>query len=1216
MIRQEHMTMGNLVFGCGCKFPIADHDQDIYADHHTGPLPLGIDVDIYNVPHTCPRTWALLAEGHTKGVFQLEGNLGRTWARKIQPENLEELSALIALIRPGCVSGDTKITVRMNDVSNLKRKHSYVKVTMRELYRQFQNQHVSYRGYTISMDETTGLLFSNKITDVISSGQKEVFRVRVRASRKDILPDKFYSLKCTEDHPLLTLDGWKMLKDVQPGERIAAITSMQSSRSTTANKEGEKHFRIRCFQNYIEKCIFCDWNEASLDVNHIVDNRKKNNDVDNLCFMCPNHHRMYTEHKIPVQEVRAAQKANLLPNTDDIQWVEYVEKISCGITDTYDMTVEGPHHNFIAGNMVVHNCLKALSGDPPKSMTQRFKDRKHKLEDIEYLHPALESVLNKTYGVLVYQESAMQLAVTLAGFDLQQADVLRKCIAEGSLIYTQNGPRPIEELCANPNLKPCVLTIDEKNQLVYRPLKKVWCTGVQPTRTLVCEKGYRISLTSNHQVFTQDGWKDMSDIKIDDFVAIPQKYTYKGYQKKLTIEDIIIISYVISEGTHSARETKITNSDPWVLQIVRQALRTKGAITKEYQQANGCTDIYIKQEYKKMLDSILPHAKSRYKIIPNEVLQSMHGLTKAFVGHYFSAEGHVSCLNLEISSTSYKIIIALQALLLRDGVHAGISIHNTKYKGEPYQSYRLYICSALDISKFHNAYKDYICPSKLSRLQHLLKSRENTYSNNRCLVPACFIKAATKNVNLSAVLADPCGSCYNKNQTYDRAHRINQVVQSELLDDILNAGFRFTKVKAITENKEQKTYDYEIDDDKIHYGFVNGILVHNSIGKKRADIMRQVRDEFISGCTTTAIVTQEQAEEIFGWIKESQKYSFNHSHGVSYAIGGYWTAYLKAHFPAQFYCSFLHGAQWKQDTGEEVYELVNDAKLNDIVVRVPDFRDQQTVPYLHGTEVCFGIGDIKNVGAAALQKLRAAVADISKPVAEWSWMDYIVLFSDRVSSTVNEALVCSGALDHYEKPRTTMMYELNLWKELTKKEQEWIAEHGPHENLITALRRCARTKKEGGGCHSVKRVGAVENLVSILEKPPHSLYDTADFIAWCEDKYLGASLTCSRVDGCVKAVEANVTCKDVVKGHTGYTVVAVEVTRVKQVKTKQGKTPGQNMAFMSVADSSCSLDDVVVFPSVWREYQDLLYEGNTVLLQGEPSRKKGGGFTAKKFWQI
>jgi len=73
-------------------------------------------------------------------------------------------------------------------------------------------------------------------------------------------------------------------------------------------------------------------------------------------------------------------------------------------------------------------CLKAV--DRGKTMTQRFVDRKWLKEEVDYLHESLEDILKPTYGVLVYQEQAMRIAQKLAGFDLQQADDLRKAIGK------------------------------------------------------------------------------------------------------------------------------------------------------------------------------------------------------------------------------------------------------------------------------------------------------------------------------------------------------------------------------------------------------------------------------------------------------------------------------------------------------------------------------------------------------------------------------------------------------------------------------------------------------------------------------------------------------------------------------------------------------------------------------------------------------------------
>lgn len=74
-----------------------------------------------NIPLNCMATWRLLSSGHTKSLFQLDKQLGREWSKKVQPGNLEELSDLISLIRPGALdSGMADLYVKR------KNKEEYI----------------------------------------------------------------------------------------------------------------------------------------------------------------------------------------------------------------------------------------------------------------------------------------------------------------------------------------------------------------------------------------------------------------------------------------------------------------------------------------------------------------------------------------------------------------------------------------------------------------------------------------------------------------------------------------------------------------------------------------------------------------------------------------------------------------------------------------------------------------------------------------------------------------------------------------------------------------------------------------------------------------------------------------------------------------------------------------------------------------------------------
>ncbi|MGO9602770.1 MAG: DNA polymerase III subunit alpha [Candidatus Binataceae bacterium] len=72
-----------------------------------------------------------------------------------------------------------------------------------------------------------------------------------------------------------------------------------------------------------------------------------------------------------------------------------------------------------------------------KTMVQHYVDRKHGREKVEYDHPLLEPVLADTYGVIVYQEQVMRAAQALAGYSLQQADMLRAAMGKKNKVVME-----------------------------------------------------------------------------------------------------------------------------------------------------------------------------------------------------------------------------------------------------------------------------------------------------------------------------------------------------------------------------------------------------------------------------------------------------------------------------------------------------------------------------------------------------------------------------------------------------------------------------------------------------------------------------------------------------------------------------------------------------------------------------------------------------------
>lgn len=111
-------------FSCGCEFLINKENRII------------LDTNTEHINLECPKVWELLAKGRTTGIFQLESNLGRIFSRKLKPANIEQLAALLALLRPGAleVKRDNKsITQHYIDKKNGEEEITYYHSALKEI---------------------------------------------------------------------------------------------------------------------------------------------------------------------------------------------------------------------------------------------------------------------------------------------------------------------------------------------------------------------------------------------------------------------------------------------------------------------------------------------------------------------------------------------------------------------------------------------------------------------------------------------------------------------------------------------------------------------------------------------------------------------------------------------------------------------------------------------------------------------------------------------------------------------------------------------------------------------------------------------------------------------------------------------------------------------------------------------------------------------------
>jgi len=393
--------------------------------------------------------------------------------------------------------------------------------------------------------------------------------------------------------------------------------------------------------------------------------------------------------------------------------------------------------------------------------------------------------------------------------------------------------------------------------------------------------------------------------------------------------------------------------------------------------------------------------------------------------------------------------------------------------------------------------------------------------------------------------------------------------------------------------------------------------LRRAIGKKKADAMAKMESKFIKGAINTKIVNEQEAKEIFGWIKASQRYSFNKSHAVGYAIGSYQSAYTKAHFTPDFFRSYLTYSTGKPKPYEEIRDLVNNAKLFDINVISPDIREKNNDFRLKDrSNIIYGLLNIKNIGQSLIDN---AYNELNKfgDISEIDWCTILIHILPNINSRAVRSLISVGALDFLNKQRTEMLYDYTNYMYLTDKEREYITgleyqEFNSCKDIFTFILKFDTGK--GKPISSVKRKEKIRTLFYSLEHPPYALKDTPEWIAGVEEELLGIPITYSHVDSC-DTFEANSTCSDFSKGKNDYVIIAAQIDRLKEITIKRGKSKGRKAAFLDISDGSGSLNSVTCWSDVWEKCRNEIIQGNTVMVCGTKD-KKTGNLVVKKIWQI
>lgn len=352
-------------------------------------------------------------------------------------------------------------------------------------------------------------------------------------------------------------------------------------------------------------------------------------------------------------------------------------------------------------------------------------------------------------------------------------------------------------------------------------------------------------------------------------------------------------------------------------------------------------------------------------------------------------------------------------------------------------------------------------------------------------------------------------------------------------------------------------------------------MLRKAMGKKIPELIKKEKIKFVEGSVKNG-VNKKDAESIFSFIEPFAGYGFNRSHAACYGMIGYQTAYLKAHYPAEFMAALMTSDQGNIERIAIEVEEVRDMGIKVLPPNINEsFGEFTVVKSSYGKEnIRFGLNAVKNVGHTIAKEI------VSERERNGKYVD-LVNFLERVTGKdLNkksiEALAKVGALDDLGERNqfinnidTILAFSKNIQKMKNSNQDSLFGRMTMETPSITLEETSPASKKQ--------KLHWEKELLGLYVSD-HPISDYKEFFEKITVPII--SLNNSMVNRNIK--------------------LGGVITKVQKIVTKRK----QNMAFVTIEDLRGRIE-LLIFPNVLESTGLIWQEEKIITVNGKLSDKDG-----------
>lgn len=852
--------------------------------------------------------------------------------------------------------------------------------------------------------------------------------------------------------------------------------------------------------------------------------------------------------------------------------------------------------------------MVALFRPGPMESIPEYIRRKHNPSLVTYPDPRLEKILDRSYGVITYQDDVLLTAMELAGYNWEEVDKFRKAIGkkipaemakqkikffQGCRDHGQLTEEKIEELwqliepfaaygfnkCLTGDTrimdprdgsyatlaelfvtqkKGAAVALQKNYKLHGEPRFLVIQNGVKSIYALQTRSGRRIRATANHPFLKFEGWTRLDALRVGDRIAVPRTLpTPKGLD--IDPRTLRVLGYLIAEGNlcHPHGVYFYSTRDDEIEDFIR-AVQVFSNVRVTVDRSKSAASVYVGQVDQKKGNELMRWLKQLglfgKKATEKKLPASVYQLNQDELSHLIAAlwQGDGSVQNdaygqIFYATSSPELAGQLQHLLLRLSILS--TIHHTRfnYRGGYKYGYRITVSQKDMVEQFARTVGRYLLKEKKVALGAILLRLEKIYAGRRGV-----IARGTKDTIPIAV---------------------QMVVRQEMVAQGFSLG-RMIRESGLAERL--------FHDDLRRIGFTRPVL------KIIGEVMRSNRIQEIAGSDVywdeIVSITPAGKEMTYNLeVPGSHNFVANdiivhNSHAASYAVVAHQTAYLKAHYPVQFMTAILTAEAGDMD---KVAAIAHECERMGIAVLPPDvnesFRDFAMIPVAENEQprIRFGLNAIKNLGAH--------IADViyreRKERGQYTSLDnFLLRIQDKdLNKKSLESLIKCGAMGSFGHDRGMLLANTDTILSFHKAVQD----------------------EEKQNQHSLFGEGAAaQPKLTLAEAPPAAPEDT---LAW-EKELLGLYVSAHPFDAIARVMEGALTPVSQVAetGAGQWVIIGGVLAKAERKITKKGDV----MLFVTLEDKSGAAE-MLVFPRLYQQSADAWKEGAMLCVMAKTSKEEG-----------